>query len=275
MGSLLPEMHEIVQKREEAEKAAEIQAIIDAENAELMAQEGKEKDRERGFWANLRTKVTKKEFMRGVKHWKWSIMEDWNSNTGFPKRNDDVKAGVRAGASVIRDAEGYDLRLGKKEEKSDLYIPRDMNSGEIYIAYRQHIIDTAIEQAETWLKTHKQEEEEAERRKILEAKLEARRKLREEQAIADEIKRIEEEKLAQEQFLKDEEARKEREAIEEVEKRLLAIEDAEEKLRRKDKRNRIKPQGQRLVWSGKEEIAGNGRKRKSKTSSDSRVEHNV
>ena len=43
--------------QEEDEKQAELQAIIDAEQAELMAQENKEKDRERGYFANLRTKV--------------------------------------------------------------------------------------------------------------------------------------------------------------------------------------------------------------------------
>ena len=116
--------------------------------------------------------------------------QDWNIDTGFPKRSADVKDGQRAGYSVIRDAVGYEQNFGKKEVKSDLYIPRDMNSGEILVAYRQHIIDSAIAQAELWLKTHKQEEAEAERKKILAEKLEVRRKLREEQAIADELKRI-------------------------------------------------------------------------------------
>ena len=68
----------------------------------------------------------------------------------------------------------------------------------------------------------------------LEERLEIRRKQREAQAILDEIKRIEDEKLAEEMALKKLEEDNEREEIAAEYRRQKSIKDAEEKLAKKE-----------------------------------------
>ena len=243
--SLLMEQHEVIKKAEEDAKAAEAQAEKDRENAELIAQEQAKADRERGFFENCRKKPTYREFMKAVKNWDRGVKEDWDIDTGFPKRNENLIGDQRAGWSVIRDSEGFDSKLHKDKILSDLYIPRDMKSGEIYLAYRQHTIDESIAAAEKWLKDREQELKNAEKRKKLEAKLEARRIEREKQAEIDEINRIKEE---EERAVKEEEDRIERENLEAEELRLKSLRETEKHLTKKDKRNRVKPVGKRLVF---------------------------
>jgi hypothetical protein len=163
---LVMEQHEVILKVAREQEAARLKALEEEEPArkkdarDLRAVQ----DRENNRFELMRTLPTFREFKDSMNNWKKGVMQDWKIEGGFPKKSDFLPPGVKAGSTVIRDDVGFEQKYAKKE-KSELYIKKD--TGEVFLAYRERIVNMMCDKAEQWLKDRKREILEAEKRKVV------------------------------------------------------------------------------------------------------------
>lgn len=161
---LVMEQHEVVRKVMQDQEIARLKALED-ENPEMKKWANdlrSQQNRDNNRFELLRTLPTFTEFKNSMRNWNKGVMERWDSNTGFPKKSSFLPPGVTAGSTVIRDDLGFEVK-GTKKERSELYIKH--NTGEVFVAYRERILNKMCDRAEQWLIDHKRELIEAEERK--------------------------------------------------------------------------------------------------------------